>query len=219
MRSWSDWNAVTGKDYTRLLWDARPHPRFGTTYRLIDAITLLQMLTILASRGDVYLLGEAYAFGVVWSFFLKSLGVLVLRFRRKDQEYKHPGNLHVGGVEIPLGPRPPQADAAAAKLIEGHGGPLDHHCLALQELFRRELLLLRQMQKRLGRQVHAGLDRKDARPGEPLAILQRAQPLILRTIRMNRAGLDSAGFEPPRDLVRAVFGSTKDQDSIELRIT
>ena len=30
MRSWSDWGAVTGEDYTRLLWDARPHPRFGT---------------------------------------------------------------------------------------------------------------------------------------------------------------------------------------------
>jgi len=30
MRSWSDWEAVTGEDYTRLLWDARPHPRFGT---------------------------------------------------------------------------------------------------------------------------------------------------------------------------------------------
>ena len=30
LRSWSDWEAVTGEDYTRLLWDARPHPRFGT---------------------------------------------------------------------------------------------------------------------------------------------------------------------------------------------
>ena len=39
------------------------------------------------------LLGEAYAFGVVWSFFLKSLGVLVLRTKRHDQEYKTPLNL------------------------------------------------------------------------------------------------------------------------------
>jgi carboxylate-amine ligase len=30
LRSWSDWEAATGEDYTRLLWDARPHPRFGT---------------------------------------------------------------------------------------------------------------------------------------------------------------------------------------------
>ncbi len=51
----------------------------------------------------VYLLGEAYAFGVVWSFTLKSLGVLVLRFQRHDQEYKVPMNIRIGGVEIPVG--------------------------------------------------------------------------------------------------------------------
>jgi len=84
-------------------WFRKPHRRFGTTHRLVNVITVLQVATILASRGDVYLLGEAYAFGVVWSFFLKSLGVLVLRFKRHDQEYKHPGNLHIGGREIPVG--------------------------------------------------------------------------------------------------------------------
>jgi amino acid transporter len=84
-------------------WFRKPHPRFGTTHRLIDSVTLLQVFTILASRGDIYVLGEAYAFGVVWSFFLKSLGVLVLRFKRNDQEYKHPGNFTIGGREIPAG--------------------------------------------------------------------------------------------------------------------
>ncbi len=84
-------------------WFRKPHPRFGTTSRLINTVTILQIATILVSGGDVYLLGEAYAFGVVWSFFLKSLGVLVLRFKRSDQEYKHPGNLMIGGREIPIG--------------------------------------------------------------------------------------------------------------------
>jgi amino acid transporter len=84
-------------------WFRKPHPKFGTTYRLIDTITVLQLLTILASRGDVWVLGEAYAFGVVWSFFLKSLGVLVLRFKRHDQEYKHPGNFRFRGREYPAG--------------------------------------------------------------------------------------------------------------------
>src|SRR5580692_1050414 len=84
-------------------WFRKPHPRFGTTHRLIDSVTLLQVFTILASRGDIYVLGEAYAFGVVWSFFLKSLGVLVLRFKRNDQEYKHLGNFTIGGREIPAG--------------------------------------------------------------------------------------------------------------------
>jgi amino acid transporter len=84
-------------------WFRKPHQRFGTTYRLINAITILQVVTIIASRGDLYVLGEAYAFGVVWSFFLKSLGVTVLRFKRNDQEYKHPGNIRIGGREIPVG--------------------------------------------------------------------------------------------------------------------
>jgi hypothetical protein len=53
--------------------------------------------------GDVYLLGEAYAFGIVWSFFMKTLSVLVLRFHRTDQEYKMPLNVRIGSKEIPIG--------------------------------------------------------------------------------------------------------------------
>jgi hypothetical protein len=61
------------------------------------------LFTIVASRGNTYLLGEAYAFGIVWSFFLKSLSVLVLRFQRNDQEYKVPLNIKLGKYEIPVG--------------------------------------------------------------------------------------------------------------------
>ena len=91
------------EDGVLLDWFRKPHRRFGTTYRIINVITVLQLFTILISRGDVYLLGEAYAFGVVWSFFLKGVGVLVLRFQRHDQEYKFPFNIRVGGVELPIG--------------------------------------------------------------------------------------------------------------------
>ena len=84
-------------------WFRKPHKKFGTSYRLINAIVGLQLATIIASRGEVKLLGEAYAFGVVWSFFMKALGVLVLRFRRHDQEYKTPINLHIAGREWPIG--------------------------------------------------------------------------------------------------------------------
>jgi amino acid transporter len=84
-------------------WFRKPHRRFGTTYRIINLISILQIITIVLSGGDVYLLGEAYAFGVVWSFFLKSLGVLVLRYHRHDQEYKFPFNFKLGGIEIPVG--------------------------------------------------------------------------------------------------------------------
>jgi len=91
------------EDGVLLDWFRKPHPKFGTTYRVLGTITLAQMLTIVGSRGDVLLLGEAYAFGVTWSFLLKSMGVLALRFQRNDQEYKVPFNLRVGRVEIPFG--------------------------------------------------------------------------------------------------------------------
>ncbi len=81
----------------------KPHPKFGTTYRIINMIALLQLITILGSRGDMTVLAEAYAFGVVWSFFMKALGVTALRFQRHDQEYKFPFNLRIRGREIPVG--------------------------------------------------------------------------------------------------------------------
>src|SRR5882724_3671322 len=91
------------EDGVLLDWFRKPHKRFGSTYRIINMVALLQVGTILLSRGDTNLLGEAYAFGVVWSFFMKSLGVLVLRYHRHDQEYKVPGNFYIGGKEIPVG--------------------------------------------------------------------------------------------------------------------
>jgi amino acid transporter len=91
------------EDGVLLDWFRKPHQKYGTTFRIINLITLLQITTIILSRGDVYLLGEAYAFGVVWSFALKALGVLVLRFQRHDQEYKVPFNLRIGRKEIPIG--------------------------------------------------------------------------------------------------------------------
>ncbi|HEY3742123.1 MAG TPA: APC family permease, partial [Bryobacteraceae bacterium] len=92
------------EDNVLLPWFRRLHRRFGTTYRIINIVVLLQLITIVISRGDVGLLGEAYAFGVVWSFFLKSLGVLALRYQRHDQEYKFPFNLKLpSGRELPVG--------------------------------------------------------------------------------------------------------------------
>jgi len=91
------------EDGVLIPWFRKPHRAYGTTYRIINLIAILQIFTIIGSRGDMTILAEAYAFGVVWSFFMKSLGVLVLRYQRHDQEYKVPLNFHIGGVEIPLG--------------------------------------------------------------------------------------------------------------------
>jgi amino acid transporter len=86
-------------------WFRKPHRRFGTTYRLINMIAMLQIVTILISRGNVIILGEAYAFGVVWSFAFNALAVLVLRYKRPDIErgWKVPLNLRVGDRELPIG--------------------------------------------------------------------------------------------------------------------
>ena len=49
-------------------------------------------------------LGEAYAFGVVWSFVFKALAMVVLRFRdRRPREFMVPLNIKIGNVEIPIG--------------------------------------------------------------------------------------------------------------------
>lgn len=85
-------------------WFLKPHWRYGTTYRVLYLIVGLQLVTILASRGDVYLLGEAYAFGVVWSFVFNSLSMLVLRFKNPTpREFRVPLNIRVGRVELPVG--------------------------------------------------------------------------------------------------------------------
>ncbi len=85
-------------------WFRAPHKRFGTSYRIINLIVILQLATIIGSRGNVYTLGEAYAFGVVWSFALKGLAVLALRFKDPaPREWKVPFNLKLAGKEIPFG--------------------------------------------------------------------------------------------------------------------
>ncbi len=85
-------------------WFQRPHTRYGTSYRIINLIVGLQLLTIILSRGDVYQLAALYAFGVIWSFAMKSLAVLVLRFTEPgNRQWKVPGNLHIGKTELPIG--------------------------------------------------------------------------------------------------------------------
>jgi amino acid transporter len=85
-------------------WFQRPHNRYGTSYRIINLIVCMQLLTIVLSRGDVYQLAALYAFGVIWSFTMKSLAVLVLRFTEPgNREWKVPGNLHIGKMEVPIG--------------------------------------------------------------------------------------------------------------------
>jgi amino acid transporter len=85
-------------------WFQKPHNRFGTSYRIINLIVSMQLLVIFLSLGNVYVLAALYAFGVIWSFAMKSIAVLVLRFTEPgNRAWKVPGNLHFGKTEIPVG--------------------------------------------------------------------------------------------------------------------
>lgn len=85
-------------------WFRHPHKKFGTTYRIINLVAILQLITIFGSRGDVHVLGEAYAFGVIWSFAFMSISMLILRFKYRGQRtMKVPLNLPLGRWEIPVG--------------------------------------------------------------------------------------------------------------------
>ncbi len=85
-------------------WFRHPHPRFGTSHRILNLVVGLQILTIILSGGNIFLLGEAYAFGVMWSFAMKSLAVLVLRFTQPGpRDFRVPLNLRIKKIEFPLG--------------------------------------------------------------------------------------------------------------------
>jgi len=85
-------------------WFRKPHKRFGTSSRIVNLVFILQMTTILASRGNVITLGEAYAFGVIWSFTFNSLAMLVLRWKyHGERGWKVPPNIRIGKTEIPIG--------------------------------------------------------------------------------------------------------------------
>jgi amino acid transporter len=85
-------------------WFRHPHKKFGTTSRLINTVVAMQLLTIILTHGNILMLGEAYAFGVVWSFSMKALSVLVLRYKQpENREWKTPLNFYIGKTEIPVG--------------------------------------------------------------------------------------------------------------------
>src|SRR2546429_9608318 len=85
-------------------WFRQPHPRFGTSYRIINIVVALQVITIIISHGNVTFLANLYAFGVIWSFAMNGLAVFVLRYTSPGQrEFQVPLNFTFRGVQIPVG--------------------------------------------------------------------------------------------------------------------
>jgi len=85
-------------------WFRQPHRKYGTSYRIINIVVALQVITIIISRGDVTFLANLYAFGVIWSFAMNGLAVLVLRYTKPGQrDFQVPFNFYVRGVQVPVG--------------------------------------------------------------------------------------------------------------------
>ena len=85
-------------------WFRRPQKKYGTSHRIINLVAGMQLLVILLTRGNVIVIGEAYAFGVIWSFTFNALAMLLLRWKfRGQRSSKVPLNLKIGKTEIPLG--------------------------------------------------------------------------------------------------------------------
>lgn len=85
-------------------WFREPHHRYGTSYRIINMVAVLQIAAIVLSRGDIYLLGNAYAFGVAWTFLLNTTSIYKLRRKKREhREWRVPLNIGEGRREVPLG--------------------------------------------------------------------------------------------------------------------
>jgi amino acid transporter/nucleotide-binding universal stress UspA family protein len=111
-------------------WFLHPQPRFGTTHRLINTVAVLQLLTIVASMGDVYTLGEAYAFGVIWSFVFKTLAMVILRFKDKSpREYEVPLNIRIP-VKRKSAPERAEAEPTTVDILGRPGVPISESITA-----------------------------------------------------------------------------------------
>jgi len=81
-----------------------PHPRFGTTFRIVDATAFVQLGIVLLAGGDVAWLARLYAFGVVVSALLKVTALVRYRFLRPEpRAFEVPLNVRISGSTWPLG--------------------------------------------------------------------------------------------------------------------
>ncbi len=78
-------------------WFRKPQRKYGTSYRIVNLVAGMQLFVIVTTHGNVLMIGEAYAFGVIWSFTFNALAMLVLRWKfRGERGSKVPLNLRIG---------------------------------------------------------------------------------------------------------------------------
>jgi magnesium transporter len=80
------------------------HARFGTPARAVDVTVAAMTFVVLASGGRESGLARAYAVAITTILLLTIAALLRLRRTSREQlPYKAPGNLHIGGRELPAG--------------------------------------------------------------------------------------------------------------------
>jgi magnesium transporter len=80
------------------------HPRFGTPYRLIDLVAILQLAVIVVGAGQLVWLARALAVVIGCGAVLKTAALLRLRrIRPEPRAFRVPGNLRLAGREWPVG--------------------------------------------------------------------------------------------------------------------
>ena len=86
-------------------WFRHLHKKYGTTHRLINMVAVTQIIIILISGGNIFLLGEAYAFGVLTSMTFNTVSMVILRFkhREEEREWMFPFNIRMDNVYVPVG--------------------------------------------------------------------------------------------------------------------
>jgi APA family basic amino acid/polyamine antiporter len=78
------------------------HPKFGTPW--IGIIVFGAIACVAMIPGQAGFLGNMYAFGAMLSFTIAHVSVIRLRYNRSevDRPYRGPGNVRVGGHDLPL---------------------------------------------------------------------------------------------------------------------
>ena len=156
-------------------------------------------------------LGEAYAFGVVWSFVFMSLSMLVLRFKRPEpREYEVPLNIRVGRFDLPVGMTLdlPGAGRRGGRQPADQGGGDDHRRGLHGGLLRRLLGERARAPPPPGRRrasTHEHLEQFNQEQSEQLSV-ESLQP----DQAVSQAGGDPLAVQPGD--ARAVPGRDRSRD-------
>jgi amino acid transporter len=85
-------------------WFRVPHAKYGTTYRIVDLVVVLQISRSSRAAATSTCSARPTRSGVVWSFVFNSLSMVILRFKdRRPRQWRVPINLRLGKFELPIG--------------------------------------------------------------------------------------------------------------------